>query len=229
MRLSFTARNGFESLPLRQFAPVRVNSLSARACARVELKSATNCQGVLKVSANDFSATCKFEPIFLRKSRFFSRFPSASKFAPCLASKTNWMAGSNRLARLASNDSNLPRSSAFRLTRVCFLETYSGSLTCSDRRRSSKRSICFSQAVSAALVAAMAAASALADTRSNRFPSSFRICKNTGRESRSASASRTIFCGTRSSRCSWGNFARWARPRCKRATPRASSASITST
>jgi hypothetical protein len=41
----------------RQFAPVRENSLSARADARVEFQSATDCQGFVNVTERVLSAT----------------------------------------------------------------------------------------------------------------------------------------------------------------------------
>jgi hypothetical protein len=51
-----------------------------------ELNSATSFQGFLNSADNLFSATSRFEPIFLRKSRFFSALPSAIKKVACLAS-----------------------------------------------------------------------------------------------------------------------------------------------
>ncbi|WP_172830206.1 hypothetical protein [Opitutus sp. GAS368] len=89
---------------------MRENSLSAKTGEGVELKSTTCGQGLLKVRANDFSATSKFGSIFLRKSRFSSGFPAASRFPPCLASRTNRMAGSNRLRRFLRRQRAIHRS-----------------------------------------------------------------------------------------------------------------------
>ena len=59
---------------------------------RSELNSANKFHGFLNSTANDLSANWKFEPIFLRKSRFCSEFPSANKIVPILASKMNRLA-----------------------------------------------------------------------------------------------------------------------------------------
>lgn len=90
-------------------------------------------QGFLNCTDNVFSDRGKFEPIFLRKSRFFAEFFSARKQVASLASFTNAIAGSNRSFRFCSNDSSFPFKAAFSLIRICSLETYTTSPICALR------------------------------------------------------------------------------------------------
>ena len=87
-----------------------------------ELNSATNFHGFLNSTANDLSATSKFEPIFLRKSRLFSRFPSVSKKVACFGLVYELDCRFEPILAIVFKRLQLPFNSALRFSRHALRE-----------------------------------------------------------------------------------------------------------